>query len=145
MPKVEYVVSASSENPTKVVVETPGGFKMTVDEPENLGGTNDGPNPVEYVLAALSGCLNVVGHMVAKEMDINLKGLSFKVSGELDAARFMGKSEEVRAGYQEINVEIEADCDADEEVLEEWLETVEGRCPVSDNLANTTPVNINVK
>jgi len=145
MPKVEYSVSASSENPTKVVVETPGGFKMTVDEPEKLGGTNDGPNPVEYVLAALSGCLNVVGNMVAKEMGIDMKGLSFKVSGELDPARFMGKSEEVRAGYQEINVEIEADCDADEDVLEEWLETVESRCPVSDNLANATPVNINVK
>ena len=144
MPTVEFSVSAESKNPTKVVVETPGGFTMTVDEPENLGGTNEGPNPVEYVLAALSGCLNVVGQMVAKEMGIEMKSLSFKITGELDPAKFTGQSEEVRAGYQEINVEIDADCDADEETLEKWLETVEGRCPVSDNLSNETPINISV-
>lgn len=145
MPKVEYSVNASSKNPTKTVVETSSGFKIIVDEPEKLGGTNDGPNPVEYILASLSGCLNVVGHMVAREMDIDLKGLSFKISGELDPARFMGKSEEVRAGYQGINVEIEADCDADDELLEDWLEAVERRCPVSDNISNSTPVKLEIK
>ncbi|MCC3145257.1 OsmC family protein [Halanaerobium sp. Z-7514] len=145
MPAVNFSVSANSENPTKVVVETPGGFKITVDEPENLGGTNDGPNPVEYVLAALAGCLNVVGHMVAKEMGIEMRDLSFKLNGDLDPAKFTGQSEEGRAGYQAINVEIEADCDADEETLAKWVEAVEERCPVSDNLANETPVKITVK
>jgi len=46
---------------------------MTIDEPDNLGGTDAGANPVEYLLAALSGYLNVVGHLVAREMGINLK------------------------------------------------------------------------
>jgi len=52
MPMVEFSIKAKSENVTKVVAETPGGFKITVDEPENLGGTNEGPSPVEYVQAA---------------------------------------------------------------------------------------------
>jgi uncharacterized OsmC-like protein len=72
MPMVEFSIKAKSENVTKVVAETPGGFKITVDEPEKLGGTNEGPSPVEYVLAAFAGCLNVVGNMVAKEMDLKL-------------------------------------------------------------------------
>ncbi len=29
------------------------GFKITLDEPEELGGTNTGMNPVEAVLCAL--------------------------------------------------------------------------------------------
>ena len=145
MPAVNFSVSAKSENPTKVVVETPGGFKLTVDEPENLGGTNDGPNPVEYVLAALAGCLNVVGNMVAKEMGIEMRNLSFELNGDLDPAKFTGQSEEGRAGYQEINVKINADCDADEETLAEWLKVIEERCPVSDNLSNETPINISLK
>ena len=32
--------------------------------------------------------------------------------------------------------------DADEATLKTWIEKVENRCPVSDNLANATPVNI---
>lgn len=145
MPMVEFSIKAKSKNMTKVVAETPGGFKITVDEPENLGGTNEGPSPVEYVLAALSGCLNVVGNMVAKEMGFEINSLSFEVRGELDPAKFMGKSEEPRAGYQEITVEIDIDADADAETINEWLEVVESRCPVSDNLANKTPLKLEVK
>jgi uncharacterized OsmC-like protein len=142
---VEFSIKAKSENVTKVVAETPGGFKITVDEPEKLGGTNEGPSPVEYVLAAFAGCLNVVGNMVAKEMGFKINSLSFQVRGELDPAKFMGKSEEPRAGYQEISVEIDLDSDADAETLNKWLEVVESRCPVSDNLANKTPINLEIK
>lgn len=31
-------------------------FHLDVDEPEALGGKDQGPNPVEYVLAALASC-----------------------------------------------------------------------------------------
>ncbi|MDK2800924.1 MAG: hypothetical protein PWP27_2607 [Clostridiales bacterium] len=143
MPVVKFSVKAQSENPTKTVVETRG-FKMTIDEPANLGGTNDGPNPVEYILGALSGCLNVVGHVVAKEMGINMKGIAFELEGELDPARFMGQSKAERAGYKEIRVKIKPDADADQETLEKWLKTIEDRCPVSDNLANPTPIKLSL-
>jgi hypothetical protein len=33
-----------------------------------LGGSDVGANPVEYVLAALAGCLNVVGHSWRAEL-----------------------------------------------------------------------------
>jgi|SRR6056297_2750865 len=144
MPMAEFSIKAESKNKTQVVVETPGGFKITVDEPENMGGTNEGPNPVEYVLAALSGCLNVVGHLVANEMGITLDDMKIEISGELDPAKFMGKSEDVRAGYQKINVKIDVETDADEETLAEWLNVVEARCPVSDNISNETPLEIEV-
>lgn len=35
--------------------------------------------------------------MVAKEMGFKINSLSFQVRGELDPAKFMGKSEEPRA------------------------------------------------
>lgn len=49
-----FKVSAKSENPTKTVVRARN-FEMIIDEPKNMGGTDGGPNPVEYVLAALGG------------------------------------------------------------------------------------------
>lgn len=144
MPNAKFSVHAESENPTKVTV-TAGKFKMIIDEPPHLGGTDDGANPVEYVLAALAGCLNVVGKMVAQEMGFEINALSFDLEGELDPAGFMGKSKNVRPGYQQILVTVDVDSNADEQTLKKWLETIEMRCPVSDNLANATPVKITLK
>jgi uncharacterized OsmC-like protein len=54
MTLLEFSIKAHSENPTKTVVETRG-FEIIVDEGEELGGTNAGATPVEYVLAAAVG------------------------------------------------------------------------------------------
>ena len=143
MPKFNFSVKAASENDTKTVVETRG-FKIIVDEPENLGGSNAGANPVEYVLAAFAGCLNVVGHIVAKEMGFVVKGISIDLEGDLDPAKFMGQDVTTRAGYEEIRVKITPETDADESTLEKWLEVIESRCPVSDNISNATPVKFTV-
>ena len=134
-------IKAESKNPTQTEVKARN-FTMTIDEPQNLGGTNEGANPVEYILGALSGCLTVVGHLVAKEMGFTLRGMSMELNGSLDPARFMGKSKEERAGYKGIEVKIHADADADEETLNRWVEQIEDRCPVSDNLSHETPIQI---
>ncbi|NLJ24202.1 MAG: OsmC family protein [Firmicutes bacterium] len=139
--KLKFAAKASSANPTKTVV-TARNFQIIIDEPKDLGGTDDGANPVEYVLGALAGCLNVVGHVVAKEMNMPLNGLSIELEGDLDPAKFMGKSAKERAGYQEIRVKITPDTTADIETLGQWLAAIEERCPVSDNLQNPTPVKI---
>jgi uncharacterized OsmC-like protein len=140
---LKFSISATSETPTRVQVKARS-FTMYVDEPPQLGGEDKGANPVEYLLAALAGCLNVVGHMVAKEMNMQLDGLVINIEGVLNPAKFQGKSNAERAGYKEINVTIEAKTNAPEDVLKKWIETVESRCPVSDNIANPTPVKLNV-
>jgi len=140
---LKFSISATSETPTMVQVKARS-FTMYVDEPPQLGGEDKGANPVEYLLAALAGCLNVVGHMVAKEMNMQLDGLAINIEGVLNPAKFQGKSNAERAGYKEINVTIEAKTNAPEDVLKKWIETVESRCPVSDNIANPTPVKLNV-
>ena len=139
-----FRVKAHSENPTKTVVKARS-FQMIIDEPAELGGTNEGANPVEYLLAALSGCLNVMCHVVAKEMNFTLRSVELKLSGTLNTDKLFGKETSDRAGYKEINVEIIPDADADKETLEKWIKIIESRCPVSDNLANPTPVHISVK
>ncbi|MFW6262744.1 MAG: OsmC family protein [Thermotogota bacterium] len=44
-----------------------------------------------------------------------------------------------------MRVNVNVDSDADEQTLNKWLETIEKRCPVSDNLENPTPVKISLK
>lgn len=40
-------------------------FKLVIDEPPALGGSDLGANPVEYLLASYAGCINVVAHLTA--------------------------------------------------------------------------------
>ncbi|NTV18370.1 MAG: OsmC family protein [Bacteroidales bacterium] len=139
-----FRVKAHSENQAKTIVKARQ-FEIVVDEPAELGGTDTGANPVEYVLAAFAGCINVMAHVIAKEMNFELRGVKIDISGDLNPARLFGLSYEDRAGYKQIEVRIKPDCDADAETLKKWKEAIENRCPVSDNLQNPTPVKIEVK
>lgn len=144
MSDLKFKIKAHSENPTKTIVSARG-FNLILDEPQSLGGTNEGANPVEYVLAAFSGCINVMGHVIAKEMGFELRGMDITLSGELNPGRFMGTSFKDRAGYKSIEVVVKPDCDASPELLNKWLRTIEDRCPVSDNLSQETPINIKIE
>lgn len=144
MADLKFRIKAKSENATKTVVKARG-FEIIVDEPKALGGDDAGANPVEYILAALSGCLNVVGHMVAKELNFELRGIEISMSGDINIDRLFGISMEERAGYKNIEVIMKPDCDASPEILAEWLKQVEDRCPVSDNIGNATPINFKLK
>lgn len=143
MSQLQFKIAAKSESATKTIVKARN-FELIIDEPESLGGTDSGPNPVEYELAALSGCLNVMGHLIAKEMGFTLRGIEMEIEGDLDPGKFSGVSMKERAGYKDIRVVIKPDADADEATLKKWLEAVESRCPVSDNLSHATPVELKV-
>lgn len=64
--QVKVHIGGESESATKMNLRA-GKFKMIIDEPENMGGSNEGHSPVQVLLMALAGCLNVTGHQVAKE------------------------------------------------------------------------------
>ncbi|NYI40860.1 OsmC family protein [Demequina lutea] len=138
-----FEATAISTSDTGLTVKARN-FEFLVDEPPSLGGGDLGPNPVEYMLGALLGCLNVMVHLAAKEQGVTLTSFSATARGDLDPSKFLGKNLDVRAGYQnvEVNIEVEGDVDADK--LAEIARIAESRCPVSDNIANTTPVTIKI-
>ncbi|PRZ00392.1 OsmC family protein [Marinilabilia salmonicolor] len=143
MAKAKFSITGKNDNPTKFVAKARN-FEIVIDEPENLGGTNAGPNPVEYILAGYAGCINVMGHIIAKEQGIELNGLEITLEGDLDPDKLFGKPTDARAGYQEIRLQVKPDCTATPEQLKKWIDEVESRCPVNDNLANTTPIKVEV-
>lgn len=141
MSDLKFRVRAHSENPTKTIVKARG-FEFVIDEPLELGGTNQAANPVELELASFSGCINVMGHVIAKEMNMELKGMKIDISGILNPDKLFGKSMEERAGYKKIDVKISPDSTADQKTLDIWKQAICERCPVSDNLKNTTPIDV---
>lgn len=119
-------------------------FKIFMDEPEELGGRNGAPNPLDYILAAHGGCLNFMTFFIANEMSIPINGTEINIIGKLDPSKFAGTDMSVRAGYQEITIEIEVKSNASSDEIARLLEAVEARCPVSDNIARATPVSISM-
>lgn len=118
-------------------------FSIVIDEPPALGGDDLGANPVEYLLASYAGCINVVAHLTAKELGINVKKLGIKVDGNLNPARLFGKSDDDRAGFKQIDVQFSPETDATPELNKRWIAAIKSRCPINDNLTAPTPLTFN--
>jgi uncharacterized OsmC-like protein len=117
---------------------------VDVDEPEALGGSDDAPNPVEYILIGLAGCINVVAHHVANEHEIIINDLEINTSGDININKFLSNAGEERAGFKGIDLALSFQSDAPQEKIDKWLEEVSNRCPVKDNLLASTPVNLTI-
>ncbi len=117
-------------------------FKIFADEPPELGGRDGAPSPLDYILVAHGTCLNYMTFFIAKELGIQVRSTEIEIEAALDPGKFAGTDRSVRAGYQAIDVTIKVDADATPEQLAKLKEEVGARCPVSDNIANATPVNI---
>ena len=120
-------------------------FKLTVDEPEALGGTDTGPNPVELVLAALGTCQEITYRLYADALGIPLDGVSVRVEGDVDLRGFFAAKDGVRPGYREIRAVVALDSTAPEEDLQRLKNTVDRHCPVLDMLSNPVPVTTNIE
>lgn len=142
--EMKVLVTGESENPTKINLES-GKFKMIIDEPKMMGGTDEGPSPIQVLLMSLAGCLNVTGHEIARQKGIQLNGMKIKIEGVMNPCTFIGCSFEERAGFQNIVVTVDADMPGvtDEEKAS-WLEETENRCPVTDNIKADTTINVSI-
>ena len=116
-----------------------------MDEPPVLLGNNEGRNPVEYLLVALSGCLttSLVAHASAKGIIIN--GVESRYEGDIDLRGFLGISEEVPVGYQEIRIYFNIDADVSDDQKEEMVKMAQKYSPVYNTVTKSTPVSVNLE
>lgn len=116
-----------------------------VDQPVAGGGTDSGPTPLEYLFVSLAGCIVTIGHIVAKQRQLPVRSISARVEGELDTDVLMGKRSDVRAGFSDIRIHVKIDADMTQAEKEAFLKEVDARCPISDNIHGTTPLNFVVE
>ncbi len=138
-------INANWEKGKSAVNVKAGKHQMFVDEAAKGGGEDLGPNPVEVLLSAMSGCFVVVGKMIAKEMGLDIRGVKITAEGDLDPAGFMGKDPSVPVQVQQIRLKVEVDSPADRKEIEKWLATTEKRCPVVNTVGKGTKVTAALK
>ena len=115
-------------------------FELVCDEPVESGGTNTGMNPVEALLSALGGCMTIAAFYLAPSKGIELEYFGVDLEGDVDPDGFMGLSPDVRCGMSEVRITPHIKCNASDEEARAFVEFVKSRCPVSDNIANPTPI-----
>jgi uncharacterized OsmC-like protein len=114
-----------------------------VDEPRSLGGTDEGPNPVEFVLAGLSSCASVMIALIAKEIKFSYDAVEFSNTGEIDLRGLMG-DENVSPHFQSVEFDVVFETNESEERIQELKSIVEKRCPVINLLVDAgVPVKSN--
>ncbi len=117
-------------------------FVLDEDEHQVLLGEDSGPNPVEYLLAGLVGCLtsSLVYHAAAKGIEI--RAVESRLEGDLDLRGFLGLSEDVPVGYESIRVYFKIDADVSEAQKEELIKIAQKYSPVFNTIVNPTPVSV---
>ena len=117
-------------------------FVLDNDEPPVLLSSDQAPNPVEYVLHGLAGCLMTSLTYHAAARGIPLQGVRTRLEGDLDLHGFLGLDEQVRNGYEQIRVRFEFDGDLTEEQKQQLVELAQQRSPVFDIVTNQVPVTV---
>jgi uncharacterized OsmC-like protein len=110
-------------------------------EPPILLGTNEGPNPVEYLLSALSGCMTTTMALHAAARGIEIESIESRYEGDIDVQGFLGLSDQVRNGYQQIRVTFDIKGNLTDEQKQELIMLTK-KSPVYDVVTNGTQVQV---
>ena len=108
---------------------------MLADEPEEILGTNEGPNPQELLMAALNGCMTVGYVAGAAKRGIRLDRLEIETKGTLDLRGFFALSDTVPPGYPNLEYIVRIAGDGTPEQFEEIHAEVQATSPNFDNIA----------
>lgn len=102
---------------------------LVLDEPPAVGGGDEGPDPLSYLLASLAGCENIVAYMVAQEMNFDLQSMDIDVKGQLDPLGMRGEPG-VQVFFEKVWFQATVSTSESAERLAELKEKTDARCPV---------------
>ena len=115
--------------------------KIVADEPFELLGGDSAPNPQELLMAALNACITVGYVAGASLKGITLDSLEIRTRGELDLRGFLGLSDSVPPGYEEIQYEVRIKGNGSPEQFEEIHQTALKTSPNYFNISRPIRVN----
>lgn len=105
-------------------------WDIQVDEPIEDGGSNKGPNPMQYFVAALAGCQNEQAKAVAEELSVNLAKIDIEVEVDLDLSGFIGMKSSSEGSYKQARLNATVYGDLSEDQVKNLGGKVDARCPI---------------
>ncbi len=118
-------------------------FEIEADEPHELLGTNQAPNPQELLMAAVNACMTVGYVAGASLRGITLSRLEIDTTGQLDLRGFLGLDDGVPPGYEQIDYTVRIAGNGTAEQFDEIHAAVMKTSPNYFNIAR--PIRMNGK
>jgi uncharacterized OsmC-like protein len=118
-----------------------GHAELKVGDLRVLLGEGEAPNPVEYVLHALAGCLTTTMVYHAAGRGIDIASVSSELQGDLNLKGFLGLDDHVRKGFSTVRVNMQVKSDANVETLKSLIQY----SPVYDIVSKSLPVEVSVE
>ncbi|HMP77362.1 MAG TPA: OsmC family protein [Kiritimatiellia bacterium] len=115
-------------------------FVVHNDEPPVLLSADQAPNPVEYVIQALLGCMTTTTMYKAAGQGIAIESIRSEVEGDLDLHGMFGLDPDVRAGFQEIRARLVIKTKGPKDAIRDLHRS----SPVFDTLARPVPIKVDV-
>jgi putative redox protein len=144
----EEGVSKVSQENDHVSVELGEGFYAQVkanghilvaDEPLEMGGTDKGPTPYDYLLGALGSCTAMTLRMYADHKDWPLESVKVRLTHGKIHADDCANCEAETGKIDRIECEIEIEGDLSDEQHDKLLE-IAGKCPIHRTLTSETVI-----
>jgi len=144
--KATYGVKLNWESGTKTSVKTKNmvlgkhkvvrDFEFTIDEPTQVLGVNCAPNPAEYMLGGLAGCMAVTFMAGATAMNIKIHQLQLEIDGELDLKGFLGLDNNSNVGFPELKFIFNVKGNGTQEQYNTLMERVTKHSPNFNTIKN---------
>lgn len=119
-------------------------FVYENDEPNVLLGSDKAPNPVEWILHAMAGCITTTTVYHAAARGIRIDEMSTKFEGELDLRGFLNLPGPDTSGYKGIQVTVDIKGDAPSRELEELVKLAQSLSPAFNTVVKGTKVDLTV-
>jgi len=133
----EVVVHGNAEGFTQEV--SVGPHRLVVDEPEDVGGDDEGPTPYDLVLAALGSCTSLTVTMYAQRKRWPLQGVTVRLRHSRIHATDCAECETKEGRIDRIELDIEFAGPLSDEQRSKLLEIAK-KCPVHRTLTSETNI-----
>ena len=119
---------------------------FTVGQPASFDTRDAAPSALEYLLAALGGCLVAGFQWRASRRGIALRNIEVSLAARVDNILvFLGIAEEGHPGLRIVEGSLYVEADAEDDVLQVLWDETQLRCPVTQTLARKVPIDIQLK
>jgi len=115
--------------------KVPRRFSIDIDEPRELGGSNNFANPQEHLIAALNACMTVGYVAQCAVRGITLESLMIETNGDIDLRGFLGIDPDVPRGYESLSYTVRIKGSGTKEQFAEIHEAVMATSPNFYNLS----------
>ncbi|MCT2406073.1 OsmC family protein [Chryseobacterium antibioticum] len=118
-------------------------FKYNIGEPAELLGDNLNPNPQDYILGGLAGCM-MVGFVVgATSKGIKLDSVNLTIVGNLDLRGFLEVDPSATVGFEELEFNFEVTGSGTEDDYAAIAEHVRKISPGYRTIAEPVKISVN--